>query len=77
MDTIREPLLALDKHLRVVTASRSFYLKFLSDQQDVRGRRVYELGDGQWNISELRKLLEEILPRHTVMEGYEVEQNFS
>jgi len=77
VDTIREPLLALDKHLRVVIASRSFYLKFLSDQQDVRGRRVYELGDGQWNISELRKLLEEILPRHTVMEGYEVEQNFS
>jgi chemotaxis protein methyltransferase CheR len=77
VDTIREPLLVLNKDLRVVAASRSFYLKFQCDQEDVRGRRVYELGDSQWNIPELRKLLEEILPQHAVMEGYEVEQSFS
>jgi chemotaxis protein methyltransferase CheR len=28
VDTVREPLLVLDKDLRVLTASRSFYLKF-------------------------------------------------
>ncbi len=77
VDTIREPLLVLDKDLRVVTASRSFYLTFKLDQQDVQGRPVYALGDGQWNIPELRVLLEKILPRHTVMEAYEVEQEFS
>jgi chemotaxis protein methyltransferase CheR len=77
VDTIREPLLVLDKNLRVVAASRSFYLTFGVDRRDVQGRPVYALGDGEWNIPELKVLLEEILPQHTVMEAYEVEQDFS
>ena len=75
--TLREPLLVLDKDLRVVVASRAFYLTFKVDRQDVQGRPLYALGDGQWNIPELRRLLEEILPRHAVIEAYEVEQVFS
>ena len=77
VDTIREPLLVLDEDLRVVAASRSFYLSFKVDRQDVQGRPVYALGDGQWNIPELRLLLEKILPQHTVMNDYEVQQDFS
>jgi PAS domain-containing protein len=50
VDTIREPLLVLDKHLRVVAASRSFYQTFKLDRQDVQGRPVYALGDRQWDI---------------------------
>jgi hypothetical protein len=45
--------------------------------QDVQGRPVYPLGNGQWNIPELRALLEEIVPQHTVMDAYEVEQDFA
>src|SRR6476660_2002789 len=77
VDTVREPLLVLDQDLRVVSASRSFYLKFKVEPREVHGRLIYALGDGQWNIPELRLLLEEILPKHTVMEAYEVEHNFS
>jgi two-component sensor histidine kinase len=77
VDTIREPLLVLDKDLRVVLASRSFYMRFKLDKQDVQGRPVYALGDGQWNIPELRSLLETILPQHAAMEAYEIEQDFS
>ena len=77
VDTIREPLLVLDEDLRVVAASRSFYRSFKVDRQDVQGRPVYALGDGQWNIPELRLLLEKILPQHTVMNDYEVQQDFS
>lgn len=77
VDTIREPLLVLDGDLRVVVASRSFYRTFKVDRQDVQGRPVYALGDGQWNIPELRLLLETILPRRAVMEAYEVEHDFS
>jgi chemotaxis protein methyltransferase CheR len=76
VDTIREPLLVLDKDLRVVAASRSFYLTFRVERQNVQGLPIYALGDGQWNIPELRLLLEKILPRATVMEGYEVEHDF-
>jgi two-component sensor histidine kinase len=77
VDTIREPLLVLDKDLRVVAANRSFYLMFKMNRQDVQGRPVYALGDGQWNIPELRLLLGKIAPQHTVMEAYEVEREFS
>jgi two-component sensor histidine kinase len=77
VDTIREPLLVLDKDLRVVAASRSFYLMFKANRQEVQGLPIYSLGDGQWNIPELRLLLEKILPRHSVMEAYEVEHEFS
>jgi two-component sensor histidine kinase len=76
VDTIREPLLVLDKDLRVVAASRSFYVTFKMSRRDVQGRLVYMLGEGQWNIPELRVLLEKILPQHAVMEAYEVEQDF-
>jgi chemotaxis protein methyltransferase CheR len=77
VDTIREPLLVLDKDLCVVAASRSFYLTFKMVRQDVQGRAVYMLGGGQWNIPELRLLLEEILPQKAVMEGYEVRHDLS
>ena len=77
VDTIREPLLVLDKDLRVVSANRSYYLTFGMNRQDVQGRPVYALGDGQWNIPKLRLLLESIAPEHTVMEAFEVEQEFS
>jgi two-component sensor histidine kinase len=77
VDTIREPLLVLDKDLRVVAASRSFYQTFKVDRQDVQGHPVYSLGNGQWNVPELRILLEDILPQHTVMEAYQVEQDFA
>ncbi|CAN5315797.1 histidine kinase dimerization/phosphoacceptor domain -containing protein [soil metagenome] len=77
VDTIREPLLVLDKNLRVVAASRSFFLTFKMNRQDVQGRPIYALGNGEWDIPELRLLLERILPQHSVMEDYEVEHVFS
>src|ERR1700730_16700327 len=76
VDTIREPLLVLDQDLRVVTANRAFYQAFRMKRQDVHGRPVYGLGDGQWDIPELRLLLEGVATQHAVMETYEVERDF-
>jgi two-component sensor histidine kinase len=76
VDTVREPLLVLDQDLRVVAASRSFYLTFQVDRQETHGRLLYALGDGQWDIPALRELLEKIVPDHGVLEGYEVEHEF-
>jgi PAS domain S-box-containing protein len=76
VDTIRDPLLVLDQGLRVVTANRAFYQTFRMNRQDIQGRPVYGLGDGQWDIPELRLLLEEVASRHAVMEAYEVERDF-
>lgn len=76
VDTVRGPLLVLDENLRVITASRSFYQTFQVSPDDTKGRLLYALGDGQWDIPKLRRLLEKIVPRHGVMEGYEVEHEF-
>jgi chemotaxis protein methyltransferase CheR len=76
VDTVREPVLVLDKGLRVIAASCSFYANFKVRPEDTQGRLLYTLGDGQWDIPKLRVLLEQIIPRHGVMDGYEVEHEF-
>ena len=76
VDTVREPVLVLDKELRVIAASRSFYSAFKVRPEDTRGRHLYTLGNGQWDIPKLRVLLEKILPEKGVMEDYEVEHEF-
>lgn len=77
VDTIREPLLVLDDELRVVAANRSFYLTFRMNRQEVQGRPIYALGEGQWDIPELRSKLGRIAPHRAVLDGYEVERDFS
>jgi two-component sensor histidine kinase len=76
VDSVAEPLVVLDSDLRVVAASNSFYQAFKLDRQSAQGRLVYQLGEGQWDIAELRMLLEKVLPEHGVVEGYEVEREF-
>jgi two-component sensor histidine kinase len=76
VDTVREPLLVLDRDLRVVAASRSFYSSFEVDRDDVLGRLLYQLGDEQWDIPALRTLLEKIIPEHTAMDAFEIEHLF-
>src|SRR4029079_4788972 len=76
VDTVREPLLVLDRDLRVVTASRSFYLTFRVNRQETRGQLLYSLGDGQWDIPALRTLLEKIVPEQAVLVDFQVEQTF-
>ena len=68
VDTVREPLVVLDQDLRVVAASRSFYLKFKVNPDNTEGELLYELGDGEWDIPKLRLLLENIIPEHGTME---------
>jgi two-component sensor histidine kinase len=76
VDTVREPLLVLDKNLCVLAASRSFYLTFKVAPSDTQGRLLYALGNGQWDIPGLRLLLEKIVPDHSVMEDFAVEHQF-
>jgi len=76
VDAVREPLLVLDGDLRVLAVSRSYYLTFQVDRQDVLGRPLYALGDGQWHIPALRILLEKIIPERADMDAFEVEHEF-
>jgi two-component system CheB/CheR fusion protein len=76
VNTVSEPLIVLDGKLQVVSASRSFYAHFKVEAADTVGRKIYDLGNGQWNIPALRKLLENILLKDQVIEGYVVEHDF-
>jgi PAS domain S-box-containing protein len=77
VNTVREPLIALDQDLRVVSASRSFYEVFKVNQAETVGQLIYDLGNKQWNIPRLRDLLETILPEKTTFDDYEVEHDFA
>lgn len=76
VDIVREPVLILDKDLRVMVANETFYRTFQVEPEDTENKVVYELGDGQWNIPALRKLLEDILPKNTFFKGFEVIHEF-
>ncbi|MCJ9671302.1 MULTISPECIES: sensor histidine kinase [unclassified Neorhizobium] len=76
VNTIHDPLLVLDERFRVLEASRSFYETFKVEAEQTRGRLLYSLGDGQWDIPALRTLLETIIPAQTAMDGFEVEHDF-
>lgn len=75
-ETVREPFLILDMNLKVVTANAAFYHKFKVLKKDTQGKRMYDLGDSQWDSPELRELLENILPAHRVLTNYVVRHNF-
>jgi two-component sensor histidine kinase len=77
VDTVRDALVVLDLDLRVITASRSFYKAFRLVREDVCGHLLYEIDGGQWDIPELRDLLETILIGQAIVEGYEVEREFA
>jgi PAS domain S-box-containing protein len=74
--TIREPLVILGADLRIISANRSFYQAFSVTPPDTEGKLIYEVGKGQWNIPQLRELLESILPKNTFFENYEVDHEF-
>ncbi|HLA85166.1 MAG TPA: CheR family methyltransferase, partial [Thermoguttaceae bacterium] len=73
---VRQPLLVLDAGLNVVMANKAFYRGFKANAGETEGRLVYELGDGQWDNPDLRRLLEEIIPRDAQFEGFEILHEF-
>ena len=76
VDTVREPLLILDTTLRVQSANRAFYQAFHVSPEETEGRLIYELGNGQWDIPDLRTLLEDIVPKSSVFDDFQLEHTF-
>src|SRR5256714_10361488 len=76
VDTVREPLLLLDTTLRVHSANRAFYQTFHVSSQETVNHLIYELGNGQWDIPDLRRLLEDVVPKSSVFNDFELEHTF-
>lgn len=76
VDTLREPFIILDENLQVISANKTFYAFFQATREQVEGKRVYDLGNGQWSAPKLRILLEDIIPKNTHFEDFKVEHDF-
>jgi two-component system CheB/CheR fusion protein len=76
LDTVRESLLVLDSQMRVLTANHSFYETFRARPEETEGKHLFDLGNRQWDIPELRKLLEVVLQKNQTFQDYVVEHRF-
>ena len=76
LGSVREPLMLLDSKLNVVKANQTFYKTFNVNPDNTIGTLIYNLGNGQWDIPKLRKLLENILPQQSILNDFEVEHKF-
>ncbi len=76
VDVVREPILILDRDLCVMAANEAFYSMFQVEPSVTERVKIYELGNGQWDIHALRTLLEDILPHNTFFKGFEVAHTF-
>jgi two-component system CheB/CheR fusion protein len=74
--TIREPLIILDKDMKVKTANRSYYRKFNTSEEETEGKSFYHLGNGQWDISSLRSTLENSLAVEGRIADVEIRHSF-
>ncbi|MDZ4186211.1 MAG: PAS domain S-box protein [Desulfuromonadales bacterium] len=76
VETVRKPLVVLDFDLKILTANHSFYETFKVTHEETIGNFIYDLGNRQWDIPQLRALFENILPQNTVINDYEVDHVF-
>ena len=76
INTVRGPLIILYDDLTVALANRSFYQAFKVKPKETEGQLIYDLGNRQWDIPKLRELLEDILPKTTSFDNFEVEHDF-
>src|SRR3984893_12555982 len=73
VETIRDGILVLEPDLTIRFANRSFCQTFAVAPEDTVGRRLYEIGNGQWDIPKLRPSLETIISGRNTIEAFEVE----
>lgn len=75
--TIHEPMVILNKNFHVISANKSFYKKFLVDKAQTEGKLLFDLGNKQWNIAQLREVLNNILSKNSSFENFEVTHTFT
>ena len=76
IETVREALVVLDAHLKVLSVNRRFHNTFRVTSGETIGNSIFDLGHGQWDIPSLRELLENILPANTKFDNFEVDYVF-
>jgi two-component system, chemotaxis family, CheB/CheR fusion protein len=76
VDTVSQPIVLLSKNLKVIRANAAFYRAFGMSPDKTQNRSLYDVGEGQWNLPELREGLETILPQHGELRDLQIERAF-
>ena len=76
VEVARESFLILDADLRVISANPVFYQTFRVTPAQTENELLYELGNGPWDIPELKGLLENVLPEKKTVKGFQVRHVF-
>ncbi len=76
INSLRDPLIVMDRDLKVMRCTSGFYSKFKVTETETEGHYFFDLGNQQWNIPELRYLLESILPEKKIVIDFEVTHVF-
>jgi two-component system CheB/CheR fusion protein len=74
LETVRSASLLLDRNLRIKRATPTFYRLFRTLPEKTEGRLFYEIGDGEWDTPDLRSLLEDVLPKNSRVQDFEIWQ---
>jgi len=74
--TLHEPMIVMDKDLRIKTANKSFYRIFQLNEDRAEGKHLFDLEDKQWNIASLRELLEHIIPKNSSFTNFKITHTF-
>jgi two-component system CheB/CheR fusion protein len=76
LSTVHEPVLILDKDIKIKSANKSFYTTFQVTEAESVGISLFKLGNNQWNIQGLRELLEDVISKNDSFYNFEVEHAF-
>src|SRR5665213_3134212 len=74
--TVTQPFLVLDGDLNILRANPAFYKAFKTTPETTEGRLLYDLGDKQWDIPELREFLQALLLQDTSFKDCEITHAF-
>ena len=72
IQTIREPLLIIDKDFIIKSANPSFYKYFNTSENDTVGYGFFEVGNCQWDIPEFKKQVINIISDNVAVEDFKV-----
>jgi signal transduction histidine kinase len=72
INTVREPLLVLNKDFEVLMANPAFYEIFCASPVQTCGRSFFEIGNSGWHQDHLREKLEAVFTHQQGFENHEV-----
>jgi two-component system CheB/CheR fusion protein len=76
VETVREALVILNHEQLIISANKAFYSMFNITKEETENRILYKLGNKQWDIPQLREMLEKILPEKSELTDFKVEGEF-